>query len=146
MLRGSSGVPHTDKDVLKLKAVQRRAARYVTNRYHNTSLPSEIVSHLQWDTLQQRRAKIPLIHNLIEIPYEQYLLPSTSTYEYQTLNFKRPFTATNYLKYSFFPRTIAQWNSLPMSTKAIPNLECFKVSISETFIPDLFKNEKIQPS
>ena len=105
-----------------------------------------MVSHLQWDTLQQRRAKIRLttlykiIHNLIEIPYEQYLLPSASTYEHQTLNFQRPFTATNYLKYSFFPRTIAQWNSLPLSTKAIPNLECFKDSISETFIPDLIKN------
>ena len=113
--------PHTDKDVRKLEAVQRMAARYVSNRYHNTRSPSEMVSQLQWDTLQQRRAKIRLttlykiINDLLENPYEQYLLPATYTYKHQTLNFQRPLTATNYLKYSFFPRTIAQWNSLPLS-------------------------------
>ena len=61
-----------------------------------------MVSQLQWDTLQQRRAKIRLItlykiiNNLIEIPCEQYLLLATSTYKHQTLNFQRPFTATHY--------------------------------------------------
>ena len=94
--------PHADKNVHKLEAVQHRSARYITNRYHNPNSPSEMVSNLQWDTLQQRRAKIRLttlykiINNLIEIPYEQYLLPSASTYVHQTLNFQRPFTATNY--------------------------------------------------
>ena len=80
-----SSDPHTDKDVRKLEAVQRRAEIYVTNRYHSTSSPSEMVFQLQWDTFQQRRARIRLttlykiINNLIEIPYEQYLLPATST-------------------------------------------------------------------
>ena len=50
--------PHTENDINKLESVQRRAARYVTNRYHNTSSPSEMLTDLEWETLQQRRAKI----------------------------------------------------------------------------------------
>ena len=138
--------PYTDKDISKLESVQRRAARYVSNRYHNTSSPTEMISQLEWNTLQQRRAKIRLItlykiiHNLIELPKEQYLLPPTSSYQHQALNFQRPFTSTNYLKYSFFPRTIAQWNSLSLDIKSSTNLEGFKTLITGAFVPDLIKH------
>ena len=138
--------PFTSQDTCKLESVQRRAARYDSNRYHNTSSPTEMINQLGWETLQQRRAKIRLvtmykiINNLVEIPHDQYLLPSTSSYQYQSLNFQRPFTPTNYVKYSFFPRTIAQWNSLPLEIKASATLEDFKTAVSEVFIPDLLRN------
>jgi hypothetical protein len=47
--------PHTEKLKSKLEQVQRRAARYVTNRYHNTSSVSAMLNHLQWPTLEHRR-------------------------------------------------------------------------------------------
>jgi hypothetical protein len=34
------------KKTTQLEQVQRRAARYVTNRYHNTSIVSSIIEHL----------------------------------------------------------------------------------------------------
>ena len=138
--------PYTDKDICKLESVQRRAARYISNRYHNTSSPTEMLSLLEWNILQQRRAKIRLItlyniiHNLIELPEEQYLLPPTSSYQHKALNFQRPFTPTNYLKYSFFPRTIAQWNSLSLDIKSSTNLEGFKTRLSGAFVLDLIKH------
>ena len=46
---------HTEKLKSKLKQVQRRAARYVTNRYHNISSVSATLNHLQWPTLEHRR-------------------------------------------------------------------------------------------
>ena len=110
--------PHTNKDIQKIESVQCRAARYATNRYHNTSSPIEMIRNLGLDSLKQRHAKIRLatlykiMLNLVEIPRDQFLLPSTSTYQSHCLNFQRPTTSTNYLKYSFFPRTTAQWNSL----------------------------------
>ena len=137
--------PHTEKDIQKLESIQRRAARYVTNRYRNTSSPTEMISNLKWDTLKQRRAKIRLItlykviFNLVDIPREHYLLPTASKYQPQSLNFHRPITTTNYLRYSFFPRTIAQWSSLPYSIKSSTTLEGFKSSISGVSIPDLLK-------
>ncbi|CAC5391136.1 unnamed protein product [Mytilus coruscus] len=34
----------------RLEMVQRRAARYVTNRYHNTSSVSDMLNQLEWKT------------------------------------------------------------------------------------------------
>ena len=41
--------------------VQRRAARYACNRYHNTSSVTDMLQTLTWPTLQQRRLKTKLI-------------------------------------------------------------------------------------
>ena len=47
--------PRTEKLKSKLEQVQRRGARYVTNRYHNTSSVSAMLNHLQLPTLEHRR-------------------------------------------------------------------------------------------
>ena len=47
--------PHTQTAKQKLEAVQRRAARYVTRRYHNTSSVTNMRHHLEWQTLEHRR-------------------------------------------------------------------------------------------
>ena len=47
--------PHTQINIQRLKMVQRRAARYVTNRQRNTSSISNILLSLHWWTLQYER-------------------------------------------------------------------------------------------
>ena len=47
--------PHTSNNIKKVEMVQRRAARYVCNRWHNTSSVSEMVGHLGWESLAIRR-------------------------------------------------------------------------------------------
>ena len=42
--------PHTAENVNKLEMVQRRAARYTYNRFHNTSTVSEMIGHLGWES------------------------------------------------------------------------------------------------
>jgi uncharacterized protein (UPF0305 family) len=44
-------------DIHRLEMVQRRAARYVTNRYHNTSSVSSMIEQLEWTTLQRECLK-----------------------------------------------------------------------------------------
>ena len=46
---------YQQNDIHRLEMVQRRAARYVTNRYHNTSSVSSMIEQLEWTTLQERR-------------------------------------------------------------------------------------------
>ena len=46
--------PYQQNDIHRLEMVQRRAARYVTNRYHNTSSVSSMIE-LEWITLEERR-------------------------------------------------------------------------------------------
>ena len=62
--------------------VQRRAARYVTNPYRNTSSVTSMLGDLEWDILETRRKKIRLtmmykIINLIDIKAEEYLTKPT---------------------------------------------------------------------
>ena len=47
--------PHTDRNIRKLEMVQRRAARYVTNRHCNKSRVSDMLQGLDWRTLEDRR-------------------------------------------------------------------------------------------
>ena len=42
---------YTKEGITQLEQVQHRTARYVTNRYHNTSSVSNMIEHLNWQTL-----------------------------------------------------------------------------------------------
>ena len=48
--------PHTAKDIRKLEKIQRRAARFTLNRHRNTSSVDEMLTELDWPSLQQRRS------------------------------------------------------------------------------------------
>ena len=47
--------PYTQGNIQKVEMVQRRAARYVTNRNWNISSVSGMLQDLKWRTLQDRR-------------------------------------------------------------------------------------------
>lgn len=49
--------PHSKTQKHNIETVQRRAARFVTNRYHNTSSVSEMIDNLNWPTLETRRVR-----------------------------------------------------------------------------------------
>ena len=137
--------PHLACEISKLESVQRRAARYVTNRFHNTSSVTNMLNELKWDSLQQRRCKSRLTmlykmsNDLIDISHSDYLIPSTLSHHATGTHFIRPYSMTNYQKFSFFPRTIGQWNFLPPSIKLSNNLENFKAGVAELTIPELQK-------
>ena len=107
--------PHT-KDAIN----KRRAARYVTNRYRNTSSVTSMLGDLEWDTLEIRRKKIRLtmmykiINNLIDIRAEEYLTkPTRQTRSSHSLKYQQFSASTDYYKHSFFPQTTSIWNTLP---------------------------------
>ena len=76
--------PYTKEYIQKTEMVQHRAARYVTNRYHNTSSVTSILDHLEWETLESRRTKSQLImffkivHGLVDISADKYLTPAST--------------------------------------------------------------------
>ena len=49
--------PHSANNIKTIENVQHRAARWVTNRHHQTSCVNSIIDSLAWPTLQQRRKK-----------------------------------------------------------------------------------------
>ena len=76
--------PHTKDQVHKVEMVQRRSARFTTNRYRNTSSVSSMLNHLQWGSLESRRSKIQstlfykVVQDLVDIPSSAYLTPPTA--------------------------------------------------------------------
>jgi hypothetical protein len=76
--------PHTKSNISKLEMVQRRAARYTCNRFHNTSSVTNMLTELKWPQLQLRRTRTRLIffyniiHHLVAIYPTNLLVPSDS--------------------------------------------------------------------
>ena len=77
--------PHTQSAIQKIEMVQRRAARYVLRRYHNTSSVSDMLEQVQWPTLAQRRCCLRLTmlfkikNSIVTINPTAYLKPIRTT-------------------------------------------------------------------
>ena len=129
--------PNNKDQIGKIEMVQRRAARYTTNRFGNTSSVSSMLDHLQWESLKSRRTKIQLtlffkvVHNIIDIPADKYLIPSTTRTRYAHSKKFRLFSPSiDSFKYSLFPRTEPLWNSLPAAIAEVTSLVSFKEGLS----------------
>ena len=134
--------PHTAELTKQVEMVQRRSARFVLRRYHYMSSVGSMISQLGWETLQVRRAKTRLVllykatHQLIAVDCHLYLIPIIlPTRQCHSQTYRQISTRTNYHKYSFYPRTIPQWNSLPASIAEAPSVEVFKTGLSTYTIP-----------
>jgi ribonuclease P/MRP protein subunit RPP40 len=133
--------PHEVGLVRQIEMVQRRAARYVCRRYHNTSSVTSMLEELGWETLQQRRAKYRLsllyksIHGLVAVPLDEHT-DINNRIEHR-ISFRKPHTRTNYFKFSFFPRTVHQWNHLPLDVVTSPTITGFKTGLVGRHIPNM---------
>ena len=130
--------PHTSCDIERLEAVQRRAARFVANNHKRSEgTVTKLLNDLQWPSLVHRRKPNRLsimykIHNnQIAIPIPQYICRQTAkqTRQYHQQRFSLVPSAKDSYKYSYFPRTIKDWNSLNPSIYSAKSLEMFKQNI-----------------
>ena len=108
--------PYLSKDIQAVEAVQRKAARFVTDRASVT----DMTNTLGWDTLESRREKSRLkymneiIGDRVAIPHEEYItLNNSRTRSVNSRKHKHYRTRTLVFKNSFFPRTIPVWNTTP---------------------------------
>ena len=124
--------PHYKKHIHMLEMVQRRAARFVLHRYHNTSSVTDMLPQLKWDLLCQRRARIRLAmlykiqHGLVALSLPSMIHRPTRPRPGSLHAFQTPYCSTDSFKFSFFPRTVIQWNSLPQALASAPTHSQFK--------------------
>jgi hypothetical protein len=108
-------------------------ARFATRNYHDRHPGSvtQMVQQLQWEPLLVRRVKIRLVllykiqHRLVAITAEIYLVPGDTRTRGEH-KFCPPNLRKDVYKYSFFPRTIGDWNRLPPHVACATSLEGFK--------------------
>ena len=117
--------------------VQRRSALYVTNRYRNMSSVTDMLEELNWESLESRRTKIQLtllykiMNSMVDIPTSPYVTQASArTRSSHTMKLRQISSRTDAYKYSFFPRTIPFWNSLPASIAEAPDLVSIKRELS----------------
>ena len=130
--------PYNQNQIDKIEMVQRRAARYVCNRYHNTSSVTEMLNHLQWRTLYFRRIDTRLcmlykiIHGYVLLPHQEHLTPlNRSSRLHHNQAYIIPYSKTEYHQFSFYPRTIRLWNIIPAEIVYLPNLDQFKQKVTQ---------------
>ena len=130
--------PHTHKDINLLESVQKRAARFVTNNYSKTpGSMTNILSNLQWTPLEQRRqtSRLVLFYKIVNhhvaLDIDQYLTPyirQSRHFHHQA--YQLPSTSTDTYKYSYFPRTVIVWNSLPPNVVSADSVLGFKSALA----------------
>ena len=123
-----------------LEQVQRRAARFVTRTYtREEGCVTNALKLLNWPTLEKRRqvARLTLMYKCvtnqaaIDIPCYVHHQSSLKTRASHPLKFIPLQPSCDTYKYSFWPRTIIDWNSLPSDYFTMDSTVTFKATISE---------------
>ena len=131
--------PHTQSDIHIVEMLQRKAARFVFNDFSRLSSVTNMLEHLRWDTLEQRRNQLTLlmlykiIHQLVEVPhqYVYILTKAPASTRSSTSKFIHLYSRIDSYKFSFFPRAIRLWNSLPNHVTQSASFDIFKPLIMQ---------------
>ena len=129
--------PHLNKKDLAIEMVQRQAARWVESDYLWTSSVTSMLCDLNWSTLQRRReiSRLKTFYNVIyntsalKIPH-YFVITTYATRHQHPLHFITPSVRTNSYKYSYFPRTVRNWNNLPIQTIESSSLQLFLANLT----------------
>ena len=130
--------PHSKKNVTRIEAIQRRAARFVLQQYEYRDSVSAMLRTLEWDSLERRRQAASLVllykmrNGIVAVDTEQFVseaLPS-GTRSYHPCKYQRVPARTQLYANSFVPRSVRWWNSLPGDILLSPSVEVFKNAVT----------------
>ena len=104
---------YTQKNIDKLEMVQCRAARWTLNNYSTSASVTDMLTNLNWRSLQNRRSDARLclfykiFHGLVAVPLPPFVKHPIRVPRFShDLYISQIQTRTDYYKYSFFPLAI----------------------------------------
>ena len=127
--------PYTAKHIHKLEMVQRRSARFIMSDYRNTSSPSSMFANLHLQSLQARRktARLSIFYKAVNgkasLPLTDLRRQTRFTRNSTPSSFTQLRARCDAYKFSFFLRTIVDWNSLPFETTSSVSVDSFRSAI-----------------
>ena len=124
--------------------IQHRAARFVLNkpwRRNDRDSISQMLMDLNWSSLQDRR-KYSRLLLLYKVVTNYFIIPHNylpcqaypSTRAQHLFKCRHYQVSTDLYRYSFFPRSIPEWNNLPITNINDMTLEQFKESLSNLLL------------
>ena len=131
--------PYHQKDIDSLERVQRKAARFCCNNYQPTASVTAMIQDLGWKTLESRRTmtRLTLLYKMsrgeIDIDTDSFLRPhaESRTHASHSYRYRQDKATKNLYFYSFFPRTLRQWNNLPADIVESNSLSQFQSKLSD---------------
>ena len=131
--------PYQAKYIQMLDKVQRRAARFVVNDFRRKSSVTGMLRQLEWESLADRRlyarlSQFYLIHkgrSPVTLTKLQPRNSNRSSRRFTPDAYNIIESRTDRHLYSFLPRTIRDWNDLPLATTSMPSLDKFKAAIKK---------------
>jgi len=130
--------PYTAHDINQLDKVQHHAARFVKNDYRRTTSVSGLVRDLGWQSLENRRKNACLalfckgLHGLSAIPCDSLRRPVRNSRHSDSDTFTILSSRLDCYKYSFFPRTISEWNKLSQDVRSKSPIVSFHSALLKT--------------
>jgi len=103
--------------------------------YRRTTSASQLISELGGQSLAERRKTCRLtllykaINGLVAIPIDELEHTSICTRNCGPDAFIILQSRVDAYKFSFFPRTVTDWNSLPSSARSTPSVNSFKTAL-----------------
>ena len=128
--------PHTAQAINNIEMIQRKAAQFVYNKYHNSVSVSSMLESLGWPTLQARRNYLKLLLTykilkaIISIPSNNFKPVTFNTRGYQS-HFQCLQTTCDSYRFSFFPSAIRLWNCLPTDVASIASFNEFNMALQK---------------
>jgi len=122
--------PHTTTAVRKIESVQQRAAHTTLNCYHRTSSVGAMITELNWQPLSEWRriARLVMFYKILPAALElKSLLMPTRTEN--ALAYVIPSSSCDYYMYSFYLRTIREWNYLLQDVVQLSPPEAFRSAL-----------------
>ena len=112
--------------------MQRCAAHFVMNNYFQISSISNMLLHLNWNSLEThcKFLRLQMLHKIIHT-HVDITLPSYVTYRSRYtrskhFKFIKIGSTVDAYKYSFFPSMIRLWNTLPENIIICKNVDTLK--------------------
>ena len=132
--------PHHQKDIDALERVNRRAARVVHKKAYRQQdvSPTNLLKELGWQPLEKRREQQRLTmmykisNGLVAVPPSQLVKP-TRTLRGHNRKYIEIRTTCNTARFSFYVRTIRQWNNLSEEIVSAPTLDIFKTRLASAY-------------
>lgn len=133
--------PHTKCAIAKLEGVQRRAARFIYNKYRRRDSPTELLRLAGLPTISDRarylRVKFLFLlqSNSLKIDKNRFLTRS-DTRNFRTKHNKQLLEYrfhNDTFRYSFFPQAIREWNMLPQELVDCTSRDSFLSGLSNYY-------------
>jgi len=136
--------PYTQRNIQLIESVQRRSARFTLNDYSPYNSVTNMLTRLDWNSLENRRNELRLqmlykiIHQLVDIDTNGLLSPrphyhSTRGHSHRFLQLP---TRINAYSQSFFPKSIRLWNSLSDDIASLSDFNLFKQQVTGLNFPN----------